>query len=472
MNLPEEFLARMRDELGDDASFEAFVASYDRSPLKGIRLSTAKLTPDEYEHTAEILTGSHNRVPWTSCGYYSENETSGKDPYYHAGIYYPQEPSAMLPAEVLAARPGEIILDLCAAPGGKACRIGEDLKGKGLLVANEINAERSKALNRNIERTGITNCIILNESPENIASKLPVFFDKILIDAPCSGEGMFRRDPRAVTSWKEYGPASICKVQREILDQAVLMLKSGGDIVYSTCTFARVEDEDMIKGFLEEHVDFEIVPHREIDGVTHNDDGSMRIWPHLAEGDGHFCVHLRHKGDKSGSAYDLTPVPSSGSVNIKIKIAMMRYMSELLTADAYDELMRLCDERFVVQGAGLYLVPVDLRLFNGLKMIKSGLFLGEVKTTKTERVFTMSNSLPLALNSNMIREDSLISLERDSDMLIRYLKGETITIDMSGYPQLRRKGVVVIAVDGHPLGLGKIDNGTVKNMYPKAWRLV
>ncbi|MBP5260877.1 MAG: RsmF rRNA methyltransferase first C-terminal domain-containing protein [Clostridiales bacterium] len=470
MNLPEVFRTRMSEALG--SSYGDFIASFELPAKKGVRLSTAKLTPDMYQSVLSDLGQSGNRVPWTSCGFYYSGETSGKDPYYHAGVYYPQEPSAMLPAEVLSAKPGEIILDLCAAPGGKACRIGEDLKGSGLLVANEINADRSKALNRNIERSGITNCVILNETPQKIASRLPGFFDKILIDAPCSGEGMFRRDPHAVKSWEDYGPDQVSKLQFEIITEAAGMLKPGGEIVYSTCTFAKIEDEDLINRFLETHPEFIIVPHPEIEGVTHNDDGTMRIWPHLSDGDGHFCAHLKDTSDKQRIIYDTDTVQTKPQVIMKNTEVMLKTLREFLTGPALDDLKERCMSQLLVNGAGLYLMPVNIRLFDGLRIVKSGLFLGEIKTTKTDRVFVPSNSFPLTLDKEKVRADSLVSFDRNDIQLEKYLKGETIVISDGTAEGLKQNGTVVIAVNGYPLGLGKISSGSIKNLYPKAWRLI
>ena len=460
--------------LGDE--YDAFIASFDMPSVKGIRINTQKVGPSCYEDIVSVLEPAVRRVPWTSCGFYSESETSGKDPYYHAGVYYPQDPSAMLPAQIISAKPGEIILDMCAAPGGKACRIGEDLRGEGLLVANEINAERSKALNRNIERSGITNCVILNESPDRIAEALPGFFDKILIDAPCSGEGMFRRDPRAVKSWEDYGPDQISKVQYEILNESAKALKPGGEIVYSTCTFAETEDELMIERFLSEHKDFVIVPHDDIPEVTHKKTGpaigSMRIWPHKTEGDGHFCVHLKNTSVSEAFEYDIVPKPSAGSVVNKKIVKVFDFLQEILNDEALGSFKEEFGKRVLVQGSGVYLAPVNIKLFDRLKVIKSGLFAGEIKETKTERIFVPSNSFPLTLNKDMIREDSVVLFARDDEMLTRYLKGETIVIDMNDHPDIKRRGVILITVDGFPLGLGKIDNGMIKNMYPKAWRLI
>ena len=217
MKLPVSFIDRMNEFFKRSGlSADGFEASFDAEPRKGIRINTLKSPADIFPDIMRSLGEDFDPVPWCSCGFYTKGEGTGNDPYYHAGVYYPQEPSAMLPAEVMGVRPGDRVLDLCAAPGGKACRMGEDLKGEGLLVANEINANRAKALLRNIERMGIAGAVILNETPENLAGRLRGFFDKILVDAPCSGEGMFRRDPNAVKSWERFGPDTCMPMMQRI----------------------------------------------------------------------------------------------------------------------------------------------------------------------------------------------------------------------------------------------------------------
>ena len=275
MILPDRFRERLDSYLKDnkDIPYEGFWESFDDTrDTAGLRFNLSKTTEDSLKDILKELAVTNDPVLWCDGAYYHTEENPGRDPLYHAGVFYPQEASAMLPAQVLNAKPGDIVLDMCAAPGGKACRIGEDLRGEGLLVANEINYERSKALLRNIERTGITNSIILNEDPENIAAHLPCFFDKILIDAPCSGEGMFRRDPQAVKSWEKFGPDTCIPMQYDILENAHLMLKPGGEMVYSTCTFCEGEDEVQIRDFLDRHHEYTIIAHPEIEGVSHSDE--------------------------------------------------------------------------------------------------------------------------------------------------------------------------------------------------------
>lgn len=473
MRFPDKFKAEMEGFFQRNAGIpeEGFWESFDEPGYKGIRFSQIKTCASEREQVLSDINESPDKVEWCSCGYYVSDEFSNRNPYYHAGVYYPQEPSAMLPAEVIAAKPGEIILDLCAAPGGKACRIGEDLKGDGLLVANEISFERSKALLRNIERSGISNSVILNETPENIASSLPGFFDKILIDAPCSGEGMFRRDHQAIKSYEDYGPSKIVPVQESILEAADVCLKEGGEIVYSTCTFCEEENELQIRAFMERHPGYEVILHPEITGIWHNGGdsslpGSMRILPHLSKGDGHFCVHLK----KAGTRADTDPgMPSKDRLKATerkgIELAKA-FLREILGSDSEEK----TDIPLTIHGSGVFRIPFDERLFARLKIVKTGLYIGDIRIASGKTVFTPSNSIALNLDPAKIRKDSYVSLACGDERVTRYLKGETISA--AGIDGIKESGYVVIGVGKYPLGLGKISGSTIKNLYPKAWRLM
>lgn len=481
MKLPEKFIAEADSFFArhKEVPSEGFYESFDKVPLHGVRLSRAKTCVSEHEELLKVIDPSFERldpVEWCDGGYYlsedpEDTRKTGRNPLYHAGVFYPQEPSAMLPAQVLSAKPGEVILDLCAAPGGKACRIGEDLKGEGLLVANEINYERSKALLRNIERSGITNSVILNENPDNIAGRLPGFFDKILIDAPCSGEGMFRRDRSACASYEKYGPATIVPVQKSILNAADICLRDGGEIVYSTCTFCEEEDELMISSFLESHPSYHIIPHPEIKGITHNADGTMRIWPHLNRGDGHFCVHMR-KGEESGrekalSGFVRSSKPLKASERRGFDLAR-DFLSEILTDEGFAKLTKV---PFTNHAGGVFLIDFDENLFKGLKVCKTGLYIGDSRLTSSGKsVFAPSNSIALALTREMVKPDRYLALGFDDPRLERYLKGETIQVTEED--GITGNGTVVIGAGNAPLGFGKVGGTQIKNMYPKAWRLI
>lgn len=481
MKLPEKFIAETDSFFArhKEVPSEGFYESFDKTPLHGVRLSRSKTVTSEHETLLKQIDPSFtgvDPVEWCDGGYYlsedsDDSRKTGRNPLYHAGVFYPQEPSAMLPAQVLAAKPGEVILDLCAAPGGKACRIGEDLTGEGLLVANEISYERSKALLRNIERSGITNCVILNENPDNIAGRLPGFFDKILIDAPCSGEGMFRRDRSACASYEKYGPDTIVPVQKTILEAADKMLREGGEIVYSTCTFCEEEDELMISSFMASHPSYKIVPHPEIKGITHNANGTMRIWPHLNRGDGHFCTHLV-KGEKTEEgrkelSYVRSGKPLKASERRGFDLAR-DFLSEILTDEGFANITRI---PFTNHAGGVFLIDFDENLFKGLKVCKTGLYIGDSRLTSSGKsVFAPSNSLALTFTREMVKPDRYLALSFDDPRLERYLKGETIQV--TGEDNVTGNGTIVVGVDNAPLGFGKVGGTQIKNMYPKAWRLI
>lgn len=476
MRLPEEFTNEMNAFFAaqKDVPQEGFYESFDKEPLKGIRFSRSKISSEQQERQLLTELGDEaDPVSWCSGGYYTKSETSGKEALYHAGVYYPQEPSAMLPAQVMSAKPGEIVLDLCAAPGGKACRLGEDMHGNGILVANEINFDRSKALLRNIERSGIEGLVILNESPEHIADKLPLFFDKILIDAPCSGEGMFRRDSGAVKSYLNYGPKVCVPLQESILEAADKCLKTGGSIVYSTCTFCVDEDENQIASFISRHPEYHVKAHPEISGVTHANDnsilpGSMRIWPHMSNGDGHFCVHLIKGEEQELRSADEFIFKDAESRKDKNSEAAVNMLSEVLSDKGMESLL---SGRIVSHGTGLFKMTFDERLFKGLKVVKTGLYVGDIKPLKSGKtVFEPSNSIALSLDRADIKDDSYLALSREDERLTKYLRGETISV--TSEDGLKTSGSIIVGIGEFPLGFAKINGTTAKNLYPKAWRLI
>ena len=300
MDLPNHFTEEMKRLLGEE--YDAFLASYGEMPRAGLRLNTRRGTAEE---THSRLPFSLTKVPWISNGYYyTKADTPAKHPYYYAGLYYLQEPSAMTPASLLPVQPGDRVLDLCAAPGGKATELGSKLQGKGCLFANDISNSRAKALLKNLELFGIDNCMVTSETPERLAEVYPGYFDKILIDAPCSGEGMFRKDPGMVKSYAEKGPAYYAELQRTILTQVVKMLRPGGMLLYSTCTFSPLENEASIQFLLDLDPTLHIIPVSSYEGFApgrpdwiENGDpslaGCVRIWPHRMEGEGHFAALLQ-----------------------------------------------------------------------------------------------------------------------------------------------------------------------------------
>ncbi|QOS78160.1 RsmB/NOP family class I SAM-dependent RNA methyltransferase [Paenibacillus sp. JNUCC31] len=315
VQLPSIFAERMKSLLGDE--FEPFMKSYEQSPHAGLRVNTLKISMEQFE---EIAPFDMRPIPWCGTGFYVPHGVKpGLHPYYHAGLYYIQEPSAMAPVELLDVQPGERVLDLCAAPGGKTTQIAAKLQGKGVLVTNDIHAERTKALAKNVELYGVRNAVVLNESPERIANAFPHYFDKVLIDAPCSGEGMFRKDVDMVKSWEHHSVEKCVLMQRDILETAARLLAPGGTIVYSTCTFAPEENEAMIAEFLNINPEFivkdipesagfapgrpewvrQMLPEtvRKTESVLDQTRGTARLWPHLLEGEGHYVAILKHRAE-------------------------------------------------------------------------------------------------------------------------------------------------------------------------------
>jgi NOL1/NOP2/sun family putative RNA methylase len=317
--LPAVFVEKMKDLLGEE--YTAFAESYKLPRTYGIRVNTNKISVDAFLEKSPLTL---NRIPWSQEGfYYEEGERPGKHPFYHAGVYYVQEPSAMAPVELLDIKPGERVLDLCAAPGGKSTQIAAKLQGTGVLVVNDIHSDRIKALVKNLELFGIRNAVVLHEKPERLIKPFAAYFDKILIDAPCSGEGMFRKEEDMIANWKPASVLEYSRMQRELLGQAACMLAPGGTMVYSTCTFSPEENEVQIAAFLDEHADFEVVEVRGYAGFDSGRPdwlrapwgdgaysaraikavaGTVRLWPHHLKGEGHFAAVLRRRGSAAAAA--------------------------------------------------------------------------------------------------------------------------------------------------------------------------
>lgn len=441
--LPEQFLARMRSLLGDE--YEDFLNSYDRPLQKGLRLSRRKALPETLPFPGES-------IPWSKMGYtYEPAARPGKHPYHEAGLYYLQEPSAQAPAELLAPVPGERVLDLCAAPGGKATQLGDMLEGQGLLVANEIHSKRAKILSRNIERMGIPNALVLNMHPRDLADRFPGFFDKILVDAPCSGEGMFRKEEAAVTDWSPETVAMCAQRQGEILDSAAKMLRPGGLLCYSTCTFAPEEDEGAIAAFLSRHGDFHVEktnapwfsPGRSdwVQPSIPELADTLRLWPHKLSGEGHFAALLHRDGDTSPS-----------SLPCQEGIPMPGPLSDFLSAMD----ITLPEGKLISFGSSLYLCPETMPELKGLKVLRPGLELGQLKKDRFEPAHALALWLKTAASS--------ADFPADSEDIRRYLNGQVIPGNQTGW--------TLVTVDGLSLGWAKGSGGQLKNHFPKGLRWV
>ena len=484
-DLPQSFLDSMKEILGED--YEEFLTGFDGQRQYGLRVNTLKMNLEEFERIAPFHL---KKVPWISNGYFYEAEdVPAKHPFYSAGLYYLQEPSAMTPASRLKVQPGERVLDLCAAPGGKATELGAALQGEGLLVANDINTARAKALLRNLELFGISNSFVTNEPPHVLAERFPEFFHKIMVDAPCSGEGMFRKNPAVVDSWKEKGPEYFSKLQREIIVQAADMLLPGGMMFYSTCTFSPLENEKTITHLLKERPDMEVVPMEDYEGfaeglTSYKDEGfdesckfCRRIWPHKMSGEGHFMA-LLHK--KSGAEQE---IKSDEKASKKSKKAKKKQQTETLSSVWWEKCKSLSKEqkaaaedffahvniaydvgRIDVRGDNLYYLPEPEYDGRGLHFLRNGLFMGEFKKKRFEP------SQPFALALRAQDFDQVLDFPADDERLQRYLRGETLDVSDLINGEKKRKGWQLVMAAGHPLGFGKLVNNNLKNKYPAGWR--
>ncbi len=459
MNLPIEFEKKMKAFLGNE--WDDFLYSYDNNRFQALRFNTLKVqSPEERMRILKTLKiSSDKRVSWANAAYYfDENVRPGKHPYHEMGLYYIQEPSAMSAAALLAPKPGMRVLDLCAAPGGKSPQLATYLGDSGLLVSNEINTQRSRILSQNIERMGIKNAIVTNEDSFVLASHFPGFFNAIQVDAPCSGEGMFRKLPEAIEQWSMENVAICAARQKEILDNAAVMLKPGGVIVYSTCTFSKEENEDVIEYFLERYPDFTL-------------EEMERFWPHKVDGEGHFVAKLVRRGcvDTDLKA-DRKTQKNKNSKNRKneTKPALtkenMKLLSEFLDETISEDMAAwIKNSRLVMFGEQLYRLPdmeVDIK---GLKVQRAGLHIGEFKKQR----FEPSHSLALALKLNDAK--NVVKLTCDNPQTIGFFNGQSVMLSDEQAAECK-KGWALVCVDGYPAGWGKVNGAQVKNHYPKGLR--
>ena len=477
MNLPIEFEKKMKAFLGNE--WDDFLYSYDNNRFQALRFNTLKVqSPEERMRILKTLKiSSDKKVSWADEAYYfDENVRPGKHPYHEMGLYYIQEPSAMSAAALLAPKPGMRVLDLCAAPGGKSTQLATYLGDSGLLVSNEINTQRSRILSQNIERMGIKNAIVTNEDSFVLASHFPGFFNAIQVDAPCSGEGMFRKLPEAIEQWSMENVAICAARQKEILDNAAVMLKPGGTIVYSTCTFSKEENEDVIEYFLERHPDFTL-------------EEMERFWPHKVDGEGHFVAKLVRRGsvNELGADYDVcedscNKVEDTGlkadrktkknknSKNRKneTKPALtkenMKLLSEFLDETISEDMAAwIKNSRLVMFGEQLYRLPdmeVDIK---GLKVQRAGLHIGEFKKQR----FEPSHSLALALKLSEAK--NVVKLTWDDPQTTGFFNGQSVMLSDEQTAECK-KGWALVCVDGYTAGWGKVNGTQVKNHYPKGLR--
>ena len=427
--LPEAFLSRIRTQLGEE--YDSFLASLERPRAVALRFN-----PLKGELPALPFVGEN--VPWEPLGYYYDPDSRpGLHPFHEAGVYYLQEASAMAPVALLDPKPGERVCDLCAAPGGKTTQIAGRMMGEGFLLANEYSPKRAKILSQNIERMGVGNALITNETVQNLAKRFPGFFDRVLIDAPCSGEGMFRKEEAAVTDWSQETVEMCARRQAEILHSAAKLVRPGGRLVYSTCTFAPEEDEGAVAAFLAAHPEFtpEIVEAPWFQSV---ENGGHRMWPHKLLGEGHFAAVLR-KAD--GEAED-------------IPFLNGEKLPKEWTAFAKELGIRLPEGKAVLFGQTLYWVPEQMPDIKKLKVMRPGLELGEIKKGR----FEPAHALALWLKDCANVQD----YPADSEETKQYLHGNVV-------PSAKR-GWCLVTAEGYSIGWGKGDGNVLKNHYPKGLR--
>ena len=476
MNLPKKFADRMRGLLGEE--YENFADCYIQEKRQGLRINTLKISVEDF---LRITPFTLTPIPWTENGFfYREEDAVTRHPHYYCGLYYIQEPSAMVPASRLPIEMGDMVLDLCAAPGGKATELGARLRGTGMLVANDISASRAKGLLKNIEQFGIMNAYVTGEAPDRLLQQFGCCFDKILVDAPCSGEGMFRKDPALMKSWLERGPEYYAPIQREILSCAVRMLKPGGMLLYSTCTFSPEEDEEIVAYLLEKFPQMEMVKPEGYTGFSGGAaenisdaisqerelqwkevrENCIRIWPHRMEGEGHFAALMRKKEEPSEAAGKIRKEKDTTD-HEKLETLYQKYPE---TGEFFRNLkFPLLHTGSILQNGELLLWQPAKTAMPKLRYLRTGLLLGSVKKNR----FEPSQALAMALRKENF--SNVLDLPSVHPAVIRYLKGETLDI-----PEAEgcRSGWVLVCCDGYPLGWGKCVNGVVRNKYYPGWRML
>ncbi|MCJ8008325.1 RsmF rRNA methyltransferase first C-terminal domain-containing protein [Lederbergia wuyishanensis] len=452
MNLPANFLVKMKNLLKNE--YEDFYKSYYEPKKQGLRVNTLKISIDDFLEKSPFKL---EKIPWVKEGFfYQDEERPGKHPYHEAGLYYIQEPSAMAVGEMVDAKPGEKVLDLCAAPGGKTTHIASKMNQEGFLLANEIHPARAKILSQNIERMGIKNAVVTNETPARLAERFPDYFDRILVDAPCSGEGMFRKDQDACDEWSLENVALCASRQGDILANAANMLKPGGRLVYSTCTFSPEENEGVISHFLKNDSRFKLERIEAYEGfgkgredwipdAASDIDKTLRLWPHKLQGEGHYIAVLtKIDGEEEG----------------KRKYAEVLRDQKVLkdyTQFAKETFIKQPQGDFILFGDQLYMLPNETLSLKNLKVLRPGWHLG---TNKKNR-FEPSHALALSLKGEEVKHTWNIA----SDEIESYLRGESISAKGS-------KGWYLVEVDGFSIGWGKLAGDMLKNHYPKGLRWV
>ncbi|MCK8060592.1 MULTISPECIES: RsmF rRNA methyltransferase first C-terminal domain-containing protein [unclassified Fusibacter] len=446
MHLPEKFISQMKDVFGND--FDAYLASFSLPREAGLRVNLNKITPEEFE---KICPFKLERIPWTTDGYYVDPDLRpAKHPFYHAGLYYMQEPSAMAPVNTMHIENGERILDLCSAPGGKTLQIANRVGESGLVVSNDISASRLRAVVKNIEQFGLKNVIITSEQVDKLANLQREFYDRILVDAPCSGEGMFRKDPSIAASWSEASNDEYHAIQSSLAEGVQPMLKGGGQFLYSTCTFSPVENESVIEGLLNAHSELtieDIDSEYFEDGIAIGGDerlrSAKRLYPFKLRGEGHFLASLIKDGRLEANVNPQKDQPAPEE--------LQAFMKEVLHEPIVGS--------FRVHNDKILLDPQAVPDLKGIRVLRRGWLLGELVKGR----FEPAQSFAMGLKKEWIK--NTITFGYEEIEVVKYLKCETLHVD---YPN----GWYVVCMGDFPLGWAKVVNGQLKNKYPAAWRMV
>ena len=437
IRLPEKYLENMKKLLKEE--FDDYLSSFNNKPIHSLRINTNKISIRDF---LNINPFRLTPISWSKDGFYFEDDPVSKHPYYYAGLYYIQEASAMLPAEVLPVKENDIVLDACGAPGGKSLKILNKLNNTGVLFSNDISVSRAQILLKNIENQGFFNYVVMAQDLNDL-DIFNNYFDCILLDAPCSGEGMFRKDNNLIKNWYDGINEYYADIQKKLIDTAIQLLKPSGYLVYSTCTFSIKENEEVIEYALDRYPDMKLQPIRKYDGfkdgLTSKTKDCVRLYPHLIKGEGHFTALLRKDGNCDNQR------------NITDKNINIDFIENLNKKFSDGILVKRNDKCYIN-------VRCDKDL-SKLRILRNGLYLGEYRHER----FIPAHALALNLKSD--EYDNIINFSLDDERVIKYLKCETLDVRdryVSGY--------VLVCVEGFPLGFGQVNKGTLKNRYPGNYR--